>query len=197
MNPFLVEQEDDWAVAGGKDGYSLDRFAEHPSEDYICVLCTGVVRSPLECMNCGLLLCRKCVGDYLKSRRQRSPGRDEFSCPQCRFKASPRCPSKLLLTIISELPVHCKYQAAGCEVLLPLHASKAHHKECPHRAIKCAYCAKIGSSGEFREVGKEFACSQECERTWKFREMVRGRRREEAVRLYYELLLEKNEAKKQ
>jgi len=192
MNPFMVEQEEDWVGAEGKDGYPLDRFAEPPSEDYVCVLCAGVVRSPLECMNCGLLLCKKCVGDYLKIRRQRGASRDEFSCPQCRFKASPRYPSKLLLTIISELPVHCKYQSAGCSLILPLHACKAHHQDCPYRAIKCAYCAKRGGKGEFREVGKEFACSQECERTWRFRELVRGRRREEAVKMYYELLLEKS-----
>lgn len=191
MEPFLADFEEDAKEYEGKDGYSQDLFVEQPKEDFICVLCAGVVRAPLECMNCGLLMCRKCIGYYLKSRHQRGPLGSEFSCPQCRFKAAPRAPSKLLLTLISELVVRCKYQELGCTVTMPLSTVKTHQKECMYRDIKCAYCGVKGDRESFISAENRYLCSPPCLRTWHFSSLVRSQKTDEALRMYYELLLEK------
>ena len=193
---YLLLDEETQAVAR-KDGYPVERFTSPPSEDYICIVCIGVVRDPLECQNCGLLLCSKCVSSYLESRRQRGGMlglRADFSCPTCRHKAEPRRPSRVLTDIIAELEVFCKNRAEGCGEVRKLRDVKLHQKACVCRATRCVYCNAQGSKEEFLQSESEgkriYACSIACQRTYEFQHLLRTKKREDAVKLYFSLLQE-------
>lgn len=184
-----------------KDGYPVERFTVHPPHEFTCVVCLCVVRNPLECRSCGTLLCEKCVERYKEVRRQQgsrlSPHSD-FCCPACREHSDPRTPSKVLLSIILELEVYCKHRASGCQVKRQLREMKTHEKSCAFKVIRCSYCGSLGQKEDFRvsedESSRKYSCSEACQRTLAFQKLVSENRREEAIKMYYELLKGKDAA---
>lgn len=180
-----------------KDGYPLERFVVPPSPDFICAICLCVVRNPMECPSCGVLICEKCVETYKSVRRQqrRVTHCNLFACPTCRESAPPVLPSKVLISILQESEIHCKHFSQGCQFTTSLGQIHLHEKVCIYKVTKCAYCGVIGTKETFNRLERGWSCSEACERTLKFKEAVMNKHHEDAVRQYYELLADVREVR--
>ncbi|CAG9334909.1 unnamed protein product [Blepharisma stoltei] len=157
-DPILVEnyRHDDLSL---KEGYEIDRFIEPPRKDFLCPVCLGVVRNPLECVQCGSLLCKKCFLEIISSSHANSHLRlirtPIVTCPICRSLAVPREPSILLLKYINNLQIACKNKNQGCGEICCLANIKEHQKTCQFSTVSCAnqqFCNKRGTKNEFITV---------------------------------------------
>ena len=185
-----------------KDGYDIDRFVEHPRKDFQCPICLGIVRSPLECSQCGILICRKCA---CQSSKQQNPFYSlsnpipKFNCPICRSRALPREPSAILKKILDSLMVYCKNKSQSCPEIFPLGEIKNHHKECKFKAIRCAnhsFCDKQGNKTDFlvvefpnygrksKVLKSKLVCSEICKRVVLMDHMLKSDKNDEAINEY-------------
>jgi hypothetical protein len=185
-----------------KEGYDVERFVEPPRKDFQCPICLGVVRSPLECSQCGILICKKCA--YSCSRAQNpffsmSSQIPKFNCPLCRSRASPREPSAVLKKILGNLVVYCKHKAQLCEDSFPLGEVKFHEKKCKFKAVRCAnhiFCDKHGTKINFIVVevpkyGKnpgdnksKLVCSEICKKVIIMDYLLKSEQTEKAINEY-------------
>lgn len=180
-----------------KDGYPIERFVVPPTPEFICVICLCVVRRPMECPNCGVLICEKCVETYKEVRRQqrRATRCSSFACPTCRESAYPVLPSKVLVSILEETVIYCKYRYRGCPAATPLGHICVHQRNCAYKVTKCEYCGVNGAKESFRKWERWWVCSEACERTLQFKQALEDKRPEDAIRLYHALLQEVAEAR--
>ena len=141
-----------------KEGYDVERFVEVPRKDFQCPICLGVVRAPLECSQCGILLCKKCAYSCVKHQNTfftLNSASSKFTCPLCRGRQPPREPSAILKNIIISLTVFCKNKSHGCTQTFKLNEGKTHQKTCEFKSIRCAnhhFCKKEGNKGDFITV---------------------------------------------
>lgn len=195
-----------------KEGYDLDRFVDPPRKDFNCLICLGVVRNPLECSQCGILLCKKCAYSCSKpqnpffSMPNTTP---KFNCPICRSRSAPREPSVILKKIISTLVVFCKNKERGCGVCKGLGEIKNHEKECDYKVIRCAnhgLCSKEGSKIDFiiakcLKTGKnanhksKLVCSEVCRKVVIMSYLLKADKCEEAIDQYRLALEQLNQIK--
>ncbi|OMJ84180.1 hypothetical protein SteCoe_14732 [Stentor coeruleus] len=184
-----------------KEGYDLERFVEPPRKDFICLICLGVVRNPLECSQCGILLCKKCAYGCSKPQNpffSMSSITIKFNCPICRSRAAPREPSMILKKFISNLIVYCKNKDRGCKVCRSIGEIKNHEKECDFKVIRCAnhgLCSKEGSKIDFitakcikseknADRKLKFVCSEICRKVVVMSYLLKADKSEEAVDQY-------------
>jgi hypothetical protein len=185
-----------------KEGFDTERFVEPPRKDFQCPICLGVVRNPLECSQCGSLLCKKCACSCSRSQNSfivMSSSAPKFNCPICRTRAPPREPSSILKKIINNLMIFCKNKSYSCTESHPLGSIKQHQKECKFKAIRCAnhtFCNKEGNKTdfitvEFKRSGKsgsaaksKLVCSEICRKIVLMDYYLRSDQLETAVQEY-------------
>lgn len=189
------------------EGFDLSRFIEVPPEEFICVICGCVVREPLECSDCGSLYCSSCK----KVNNSRPAICLDFTrrraCPSCNSIKSPRKPSRILLKMIKELVVSCKYASVGCSFMSTIEDMDDHQKSCPMKPVVCAnssFCSKEGKRETFRMVRiessnytrrSEYVCSEICQKLLEFKQLVTNKQYEKAVKEFYRLACEVEELK--
>ena len=206
------ENANNWHSVGSlsimKDGYEIDRFVEAPRKDFQCPICLGVVRNPLECSQCGILLCKKCAcgcsrpSNPFMSLPTASP---KFNCPVCRCKAPPREPSAILKKIISSLVVYCKNRGQSCQEVFAISEVKTHERVCPYKAIRCSnhiFCTKQGSKLNFILVDfpkhaknaktpkSKLVCSEVCKKVILMDYMLKTEQTDKAIETFREALEE-------
>ena len=87
-------------------GHKVNRFVWAPQSDSLCTLCGMIARDPLKCKRCSRLFCTFClmrkdcyaISENLQNRSY------------CKSKSLPQKPCKVLLRILNELKVYCKYK---------------------------------------------------------------------------------------
>ncbi|OMJ87435.1 hypothetical protein SteCoe_10853 [Stentor coeruleus] len=206
MEPEQDDISQNWcnmSEAGNlKEGYDMERFTEPPRKDFQCPICLGVVRNPLECSQCGILLCKKCACSCSKPQNPffiMTSSVPKFNCPICRSRAAPREPSSILKKIINSSVVYCKNKSHGCPVSEALGEIKNHEKECKFKAIRCAnhgFCDKQGNkidfiSVEFSKIGKgsyptksKLVCSDICRKVVIMDHLLKTDQSEKAINEY-------------
>lgn len=188
-------------VCSLKEGYDVDRFVDPPRKDFQCPICLGVVRDPLECTQCGALLCKKCACNCGKAQNPffgLSSSIPKFNCPLCRSRTQPKEPSGILKKLINSLVVYCKNKKNSCTETFQLGDVKAHEKKCEFKAIHCAnheLCNKHGSKTDFISVevprGKKnsenkqkLVCSEICKKVVLMDFLIRSDQLEKAINEY-------------
>ena len=87
----------------------------------ICSICSGVVVSPIQCLECENCFCESCIGDW---RSQKGPNSCPFRCKNPSFRNS-----RLIKNLLSNLKFKCKN---GCNEEIPYLDLEVHYKEkCP------------------------------------------------------------------
>ena len=186
----------------------MERFVEPPRKDFQCPICLGIVRQPLECCQCGILICRKCA---CGCSRQTNPFLNisspipKFNCPICRNRAPPREPSGILKRIIRSLVVYCKNKPQSCPETFPLSEIKDHEKICEYKAIRCSnhtFCNKPGTKLNFinvefpkhpknsKNIKCKQACSEACKKVILMDFMLKSEQHDKALDLFKEALEE-------
>ena len=176
-------------------GYPTARFCTPPPLDFLCTLCGMVAREPLECRNCTRLFCTLCL--FCKNQLTDST---EVSCPFCSPSARPQKPSKVLLRIINELVIYCKFTENGCQERHSLGKILNHESICKFRTVKCDNsqdCKKSGIAHSFVQAQFSFislegyVCSDRCKNILKFQSLINEGKLNECLKLYYNTLRSK------
>lgn len=175
-------------------GYPLNRFAQSPSLHFLCTLCGMVAREPLECHSCERLFCTLCL---FSRERDREKNSFDLCCPSCGPKEKPKRPSKILIRIINELNMFCKYKDNGCSDSKSISKIPDHENLCKFRDMRCEnrrFCRKQGLAKEFIEIQCErteltgYVCSEKCEEILAFENSIVKKKKNEALEKYYKLL---------
>ena len=66
-------------------GYEPERFINTITDQFMCSICTSVVRMPYECHECGSMFCKICLNQWLAKKNE---------CPRsrCSLKSNPMKP---------------------------------------------------------------------------------------------------------
>ena len=202
IHPYLDSRELPYkrSSPSGSSGYPLDIFISPPSEDYLCKICSKVVKKPSECKKCGSLFCSSCISnDTLMTPSAK------IQCTICNTQTIAKAPSHLLLRIISEQNIKCKNAGLGCNHVVGLGDMQKHEAVCPYKKVLCQNyqnCKNQGYIKDFREstthsqgylrprfqIGKIYTCSFECFKLVSYKEMVEQKQIVEALKEYFEIL---------
>ena len=87
----------------------------------ICSICSGVVVSPIQCLECENCFCESCIGEW---KSEKGPNSCPFRCKNPSFRNS-----RLITNLLSNLKFKCKN---GCNEEIPYLDLEAHYKgKCP------------------------------------------------------------------
>lgn len=163
-------------------GIPTDRFDQEIPDDLICKMCCNVVKTPLECSQCGVLICTGCLPltsiRAIFSSETNQPNKS--CCPVCKTLNKFRNTSRVLSRIINELKLCCKNKDKGCEVIIMLGDLKNHENSCDFKTVKCGnlrYCTNRGTIQSFLSVvfgdqendfnylrTTSYVCSEKCKK---------------------------------
>ena len=176
-------------------GYPLELFESPPLQEFLCQICKLVVKKPLECNFCGQLYCEFCV------RTQESCANRQFKCIVCEKECKGVLPSKVLVKIIGDLKVRCRYFDKGCLGFVKLGECQRHELTCVYRDVLCAnneFCSKTGVLKDFFESenrrnnftvrAKSYTCSKNCSYMVLFKKLVVEKNLELALETYIKVL---------
>ena len=124
------------ACCGG--GYREDRFQTSIAKNFICDLCKGVLKDPVQCHN-EHYFCKACITQHLKNSK---------TCPVCTENLTEETlskPPRILTNIINALIINCDHSERGCTELIELVRLEAHIRVCNYKPVTCPNekCAKI------------------------------------------------------
>jgi hypothetical protein len=176
-------------------GFPLDLFESPPNPQFLCQVCQMVVKKPVECSFCGKLHCEMCV----KNPETFTSGK--FQCQNCGKEGKIVPPSKVLVKMICEMKVRCRFFESGCSGFFKISDCPRHELTCLFRQVRCAnhqFCENIGILKDFFESElrshssvvrpKSFSCSKECSLMVCFKRMIQENNLQSALEEYFKLL---------
>ena len=185
-------------------GFPRSRFVEEPPKEFLCGLCTLVVKKPAECQKCGQLYCDRCVNE-LKIKTEKKV----FKCLVCCCQREARNPSLILKKVIGESKVICSNSDKGCVELIQLDCLHKHEEKCPYKEVVCEniqFCRKSGILRDFLEIEvmfpslhsalsrtevlkqRSFVCSEKCKTLLNFKKLLLNKQHLNALKSYKDLL---------
>ena len=94
-------------MTGGGGGYDPTLFVEQPiDKNYLCSICSFVFREPIIVCKNGHTYCRSCIHSW-----KVGDGKNNRSCPDCRWNISYSLLNRPLQSIIMGFQVRCPAQA--------------------------------------------------------------------------------------
>ena len=126
-----------------------------PDSDFLCGICKGVPRNPIELSKCGHFFCNTCILVNLRYRGTYGCGRlSQAPCPLCRILYDATTTrsidelSSTLRRLYNNIKIKCPF---GCEVIShPRQIDEHQLYHCPKRKIHCPnyQCAVILPAAE-------------------------------------------------
>ena len=148
-------------------GYEDERFVTKVDDNLHCVICTEVLKDPVQCRRNEHHLCRNCIIEHLKHSR---------TCPTCKDPLTVETlvrAQRFLANTLSSLKIYCDNSQRGCRAVVELGSLNIHlascgfspvpcsndqcdeiislrdkeiheNKICDFRLVKCDYCAQNG-----------------------------------------------------
>ena len=147
-------------------GYEDERFETKVDDNLHCVICTEVLKDPVQCRRNEHHFCRNCIIEHLKHSR---------NCPTCKDPLTVETlvrPQRFLANTLSSLKISCDNAQRGCRAVVELGSLNTHvascgcspvpcsndqcdeiislrdkeiheNKVCDFRRVKCDYCAQM------------------------------------------------------
>ena len=147
-------------------GYEESRFETKVDENLRCVICTEVLKDPVQCRKNEHHFCKNCIIEHLKYSQ---------TCPTCQDPLTVDTlvkPQRFLVNTLSSLKISCDNAERGCRKVVELGLLNAHvvncdfspvpcsndqcdeiinrrdkeiheNKICEYRQVKCDYCAQM------------------------------------------------------
>ena len=115
------------------EGYDTARFHCTVDDNFICSICLGVLKNPMQCENNEHYFCSGCIKKHLE--------KTSHSCPTCQDKLTVetlRKAPRVVVDLISRYKISCDHQARGCEAVLELGQLQAHVKDCDFMPVSCS-----------------------------------------------------------
>ena len=115
------------------EGYDTARFHCTVDDNFICSICLGVLKNPMQCENNEHYFCSGCIKKHLE--------KTSHSCPACQDKLTVetlRKAPRVVVDLISRYKISCDHQTRGCEAVLELGQLQAHVKDCDFMPVFCS-----------------------------------------------------------
>ena len=134
-------------------GYEDRRFQTLVDENLHCVICTEVLRDPVQCRSNEHHFCRNCITEHLKHSQ---------NCPTCKDPLTVETlvrPQRFLANTLSNLKISCENSERGCRAVVELGSLITHVASCEFNPVACSndQCDEIISRRD-REIHESKVC---------------------------------------
>ena len=112
-------------------GYDKERLVTTISRNFLCLLCSNVLKEPVLCPRNQHCFCRGCITKHLENSRR---------CPTCADELTEETltePNKIVTDYLSELKIRCVYHDRGCQEIVPLQHLDQHEDSCGYIRAVC------------------------------------------------------------
>ena len=134
-------------------GYEDSRFETKVDENLHCVICTEVLKDPVQCRRNEHHFCRNCIAEHLKH----SP-----KCPTCQDPLTVETlakPQRFLANTLAGLKISCDNSNRGCRKVVELGSLATHVASCEFSPMPCSndQCEEIVSPRD-KEIHENKVC---------------------------------------
>ena len=134
-------------------GYEDDRFETKVDDNLHCVICTGVLKDPVQCHRNEHHFCRNCIIEHFQHSE---------NCPTCKDPLSVETlvrPQRFLANTLSRLKISCDNSQRGCREIGELGSLKTHVTNCDFSPVSCSndHCDEMISRRD-KEIHESKLC---------------------------------------
>ena len=134
-------------------GYEDERFETKVDDNLHCVICTEVLKDPVQCPRNEHHFCRNCIIKHLKHSR---------NCPTCKDPLTVETlvkPQRFLANTLARLKISCDNAQRGCRAVVELGSLNTHVASCGFSPVPCSndQCDEIISRRD-KEVHENKVC---------------------------------------
>ena len=134
-------------------GYEDNRFETKVDENLHCIICTEVLKDPVQCRRNEHHFCRNCITKHLKHSSK---------CPTCNDLLSVKTlvrPQRFLANTLSCLKILCDNSERGCRKVVELGSLATHVASCGFSPMPCSndQCEEIISRRD-KEIHENKVC---------------------------------------
>lgn len=122
-----------------EDGYEDSRFRGDVGKNLHCLICSKVLKDPVQCRRKQHFFCTPCISRHLKR---------SHTCPICLEQLTPDTlehPPRIIADLLSSLKITCDYAQRGCREVVELGVLKRHVKHCKfaYRTVSLKFVVKF------------------------------------------------------
>ena len=134
-------------------GYEDERFETKVDDNLHCVICTEVLKDPVQCPRNEHHFCRNCIIKHLKHSR---------NCPTCKDPLTVETlvkPQRFLANTLASLKISCDNAQRGCRAVVELGSLNTHVASCGFSPVPCSndQCDEIISRRD-KEIHENKVC---------------------------------------
>ena len=134
-------------------GYEDERFETKVDDNLHCVICTEVLKDPVQCRRNEHHFCRNCIIEHLKHSR---------NCPTCKDPLTVETlvrPQRFLANTLSNLKISCDNAQRGCRAVVEIGSLNTHVASCDFSPVPCSndQCDEIISRRD-KEIHENKVC---------------------------------------
>ena len=134
-------------------GYEDERFETKVDDNLHCVICTEVLKDPVQCRRNEHHFCRNCIIEHLKHSQ---------NCPTCKDHLTVETlvrPQRFLANTLSSLKISCDNAQRGCRAVVELGSLNTHVASCGFSPVPCSndQCDEIISRRD-KEIHENKVC---------------------------------------
>ena len=134
-------------------GYEDERFETKVDHNLHCVICTEVLKDPVQCRRNEHHFCRNCIVEHLKHSR---------TCPTCKDPLTVETlvkAQRFLASTLSSLKIYCDNSQRGCRAVVELGSLNNHVASCGFSPVPCSndQCDEIISRRD-KEIHENKIC---------------------------------------
>ena len=135
-------------------GYEDERFVTKVDHNLHCVICTEVLKDPVQCRRNEHHFCRNCIIEHLKHSR---------TCPTCKDPLTVETlvkAQRFLANTLSSLKIYCDNSQRGCRAVVELGSLNNHVASCGFSPVPCSndQCDEIISRRD-KEIHENKLCN--------------------------------------
>ncbi len=130
------------------EGFDTARFQSTIDDGFICSICLGVLKDPMQCERNEHYFCSGCIKKHLE--------KTSHSCPVCQDKLTVetlRKAPRIVADCVSRYKINCDHAARGCDAVLELGALQAHVHDCDFMPVPCSNdgCDEVVSKRDVKQ----------------------------------------------
>ena len=131
-------------------GYAQDRFQVSVNKNFFCIICTEVLKDPVQCHN-QHYFCKACITKHLQNSQ---------TCPVCvdNLTEEALCkPPKIVTDYLNGLIINCSHSERGCTEMMELGTLKTHEAVGTYKPVACSseQCSVIVNMKDLEEHEKK------------------------------------------
>ena len=114
-------------------GYDTARFKSVFDESFLCSICLGVLKDPVQCEANEHYFCSECIKEHLEKTSN--------TCPICQDKLTVetlRKAPRIVEDCVSRYKITCDHAERGCTAILEIGALQAHVRDCGFTPVSCS-----------------------------------------------------------